>query len=325
MSAALRRVLVAVLIVGGAGALVAYVFPGRTPADRPPVGMVRQTDIRIASEIPARLVSLPVKPGQKVRAGDLLAVLDNPELAAALGEAKAAAASARAERARIYSGVRAEEVAILAEAVRTAKANLQLAEEMHARVTTLAGRGFASTQQRDEADASLAKAQADLALKEAQHAAAAAGPTAEERALADAQVARADASVAELEASIAKTRILAPVDGTLGVQVAELGEILVPGKPIMTLVADGDAWFSFTLREDALAGLAIGGEAALLRADGQRIPGRVATLVPLGEFATWRAARAVGDHDLNSFRVRIEPTGATDGLEPGMTVWLAPR
>ena len=33
-------------------------------------------------------------------------------------------------------------------------------------------------------------------------------------------------------------------------------------------------------------------------------------------------ARAVGDHDLNSFRLRLDPLAATEGLQPGMTVWL---
>jgi HlyD family secretion protein len=31
----------------------------------------------------------------------------------------------------------------------------------------------------------------------------------------------------------------------------------------------------------------------------------------------------VGDHDLNSFRLRLDPLGVVDGLRPGMTVWLA--
>ncbi len=47
-------------------------------------GMVRQTEIRIAPEITGRLVSIPVHAGQAVRKGELLAVLDNPELAASL-------------------------------------------------------------------------------------------------------------------------------------------------------------------------------------------------------------------------------------------------
>ncbi len=57
-------------------------------------------------------------------------------------------------------------------------------------------------------------------------------------------------------------------------------------------------------------------------ADGHTIAARVTELRPLGEFATWRAARAVGDHDLNSFRLRLDPVASIGDLQPGMTVWL---
>jgi len=249
-------------------------------------------------------------------------VLDNPDLTASLGEAKAAAASARAERDRIYSGVRAEEVAILAENMQTAEANLLLAEQQNTRSVALAARDFASRQQLDESKASLAKAQADLDLKRAQHAAASAGPIAEERALADARVVLAEATVADLQAKLDKTRLLAPVDGTVAILVAELGEIVPIGKPVLTLDVGTARWFAFTLREDALKQLTVGSDVTLTTDDGRRIAARVTELRPLGEFATWRAARAVGDHDLNSFRLRLDPLAATDGLQPGMTVWL---
>ena len=189
--------------------------------------------------------------------------------------------------------------------------------------SALAGKDFASKQQLDESTASLAKAKADLDLKRAQAAEASAGPTAEERALADAKVALAEATVAELQAQLDKTVLTAPVDGTIGIRVAEPGEIIGPGKPVMTIDADGQPWFAFTLREDALHGLTIGTTVALTVQDGRNIDARVTELRPLGEFATWRAARAVGDHDLNAFRLRLDPTGSTDGLEAGMTVWLA--
>lgn len=317
-----RRILGAALLVGIGGAVAAYALHRPATGAEPVPGMVRQTEVRIAPEITGRLQALPVKPGDRVRRGDVLAVIDNPELAAALGEARAAAASARAERARIYSGVRAEEVAICAEAVRTATANLLLARAQSQRTSALASRGHASQQQLDEDTASLAKAEADLALKQAQHAAAEAGPTAEERGLADARLTLAEASIAELEAVLAKTRLLAPADGTVRVQVAAPGEIMAPGRPVMTLAPDGGTWFSFTVREDRLGGIGVGTPVTLATSDGRTLPGRVTVLLPLGEFATWRAARAVGDHDLNSFRLRAEPEGAVDGLEPGMTVWL---
>ncbi|MGX5846660.1 HlyD family secretion protein [Mesorhizobium sp. PL10] len=286
-------------------------------------GMVRQTEIRIAPDITGRLATIAVESGDHVHRGDLLATLHNPELAASVGEAKSAAASARAERDRVYSGVREEEVTIAAQAVQTAETNLVLAKQQYDRAAALAGKNFASNQQLDESTASLAKAKADLDLKRAEWAEASAGPTAEERAVADARVALAEATVAGLQARQDKTMLTAPVDGTIGIRVAEPGEIISPGKPVMTLDADDRPWFAFTLREDALHGLTVGVTVALSIQDGQKIDARVTELRPLGEFATWRAARAVGDHDLNAFRVRLEPTGGTDGLEAGMTVWLA--
>ena len=315
-----------ILVLAGAALLAAVAIVFLVPRHAPPsplAGMVRQTEVRIAPEISGRLTSVAVRAGQAVRKGALLAQLDNPELDASLGEAKAAAASAKAERAHIYAGVRDEERAILARSVETAEANLLLAEQEDARAVALAARDFASKQKLDESNASLAKARADLDLKRAQLAAAHAGPTAEERALADARVGLAEATVADLQAKLDKTRLVAPIDGVVGVLVAEPGEVVPVGKPVLTLEVGNERWFSFTLREDALGRLAVGSTVTLATDDGRKIPARVTELRPLGEFATWRAARAVGDHDLNSFRLRLDPLQAEDKLQPGMTVWLA--
>ena len=67
-------------------------------------------------------------------------------------------------------------------------------------------------------------------------------------------------------------------------------------------------WFSFTVREDRLHGLTVGSKQKVMLDTGETIEGQVTELRPLGEFATWRTARAVGDHDLNSFLVRIAPS-----------------
>ncbi len=319
------RVIPVTILLGlglGAAVLLMQWADERKPGSRPLLGMARQTDIRIAPQTTGRLASVLVKPGQSVKRGALLAVIDNPELSASVAEAVVAAASARAERDRVFSGVRAERVASAGEAVKTAQANRALAEAHNMRITTLSGRGHASQQQLDESTASLAKAEAEVQLKQAQFAQASAGPVAEERELAQARVALAEAGVATLEAELAKTRLVAPADATVDVQVALPGEIMVPGRPVLILGGKADFWFSFTLREDLLRGIGLGADVALLTGDGRRLAGRVTELRPLGEFATWRAARAVGDHDLNSFRLRIEPSGTTDGIEPGMSVWL---
>ncbi len=318
-----RWLLPAVLVVLVAASAVILYRRESTRSAQPIPGMVRQTEIRIAPEISGRLASIEVLPGQHVRTGEVLAVIDNPDLTAALAEARAAVASSAADRANVYSGVRPEQVAIAGAAVQAAEANLVLAQQQNARALSLSSASFLARQQLDESTASLAKAQADLDGKRAQYSAAKAGPTAEERALADARLAMARATAATIAAQIEKLRLVAPTDGTVGVQVAELGEVMVPGKTVVTLELDSQPWFGLTLREDGLKSLTVGSRTSLTLADGRSIEARVTELRPLGEFATWRAARAVGDHDLNSFLMRLDPVGATSGLEPGMTVWLA--
>ena len=92
-------------------AMAAVVLFDRSPVPAPIAGMVRQTEIRMAPEITGTTdVACGQNVGQQVHKGDLLAVLDNPELAASLSEAKAAVSAARAERDRVFAGVRAEEV-----------------------------------------------------------------------------------------------------------------------------------------------------------------------------------------------------------------------
>ncbi|MBW0004062.1 MAG: biotin/lipoyl-binding protein [Hyphomicrobiales bacterium] len=314
------------LISAGAAVLLLVVGPcGPQAAERssaPIIGVVHQTEIRIAPETSARLVSFPVHSGQEVRKGDTLAVLSSPELAASAQEAKANAASARANKVNVDAGVRREEIDIAAQNVRIAQANLVLAQQQHARAVALAARDFASKQQLDEATAALNKAEASQDLAQANYEQSRAGPTREERAIADANVVLADAALADLQAQLEKTTLKAPVDGVVRLLVAEPGEAISPGQAVMTLEVGRERWFTFTVREDRLGDMAIGAPLMLLTAKGDRVRARVTELRPLGEFAVWRATRAVGDHDINSFFVRADPVGDVQGLEPGMTVWI---
>ena len=149
------------------------------------------------------------------------------------------------------------------------------------------------------------------------------GPTLQERAIADAAVGLADAVTRDNEATLAKTSLVAPVDGRIATIIANPGEILAPSQSTMTpLYADNGRFATFVVREDDLHGLSIGSEVSLLTSTDRTIAGKVTEMIALGEFATWRAARAVGDHDLNSFLLRVDPVGDSDAMEPGMTVWI---
>jgi HlyD family secretion protein len=312
-----------VAVFAAAAGILAFLIlrPGVT-AQRP-LGVVQPTEIKIAPEVSGRLLRFVVASGQSVRAGDTLAALSNPELEAGLVLAQAQLGQARALRDRVYAGPRQEQVDALARDIDMAKANLLYAQQQFNRTSQLAATGFASRQDLDKATAAVETGNANLSGAKERYEAARLGPTKEERAIADGKVEAAAAAVAVIAARVAKLRVYAPADGAVALLVAEPGEAIVPGQPMMTLHKAGQHWASFNLREDHLDGLGIGFPIELMVAGGSApINARIEEIVPRGEFATWRAARAVGDYDLNTFVIRADPVGTVGGIQPGMTVWL---
>jgi len=317
-----RRKVVAlglILIAAGAGA---YVLWPRGEA-APIVGLVRGTQIRIAPEVGGQLATIKVHKGERVRAGDVVAELSALELSAAVVQARAALAAAQANRDHVYAGVRAEEVAALAAEIAKAKSRLEYAEQQLARTTYLARSDTATQQALDQTENDAAAARADVAEAQANHAAAIAGPTREERAIADAQVKAAASALAVLERQLEKTILRAPADGIVSVRVAEVGENVVAGQPVLAIEAAGKQWLSFNAREDFLHGIRVGMIVEVGRMGAsERTPALVTELLPLGPFATWQAERAVGDYDRNTLRLRLDPQHDVAKFEPGMTVWF---
>src|ERR1700754_4295616 len=222
------------------------------------VGVVRATEVRIEPEVNGQLVSIAVKKGAQVRAGDVLARLSAVELTAQADQARAALASATANRDNVYAGVRREQVDSLKAAIAKAKARL------------------------------------DYVQAQANYDAAVAGPTREERLIADAQVQAAAAAVAVLERRLEKMILRAPADGVVSVVAAEIGENVRPGQAILIVEAAAKQWLSFNVREDHLGGLTMGAAANVMREGSvDTIKSIITELRPLGTFATWQAERVI--------------------------------
>lgn len=309
------------LIVVGAG--IGGYFLWRDAPRRQLVGVVRATEVRVAPEVAGQLAVIRVGKGARVHAGEIVAELSAIELTAAVGQARATLAAATANRDHVYAGVRAEQVAALAAEIAKAKARLEFAEIQLSRTSYLERRDVASRQALDQAQNDAASAHADIAEAEANYAAAKAGPTQEERAIADAEVAAAASALAVLERHLEKTILRAPADGAVSVVVAEVGENIHAGQPVLAIAETGKQWLSFNALEDELHGLTVGKTADVVRPGAnQATPAVVTEMVPLGSFATWQAERAIGDHDRNALRLRLDLRGDPTGFEPGMTVWL---
>jgi HlyD family secretion protein len=309
-----------ILVAAGVGGYVLW-HRGHASAI---VGVVRTTEVRVAPEVGGQLAAIKVQKGARVRAGEVVAELSALELTAAVAQARAALAAASASRDHVYAGVRDEEIAALAAEIAKAKSRLAYAQSQLDRTAYLARSDTATQQALDQATNDVASARADIAEAEANHAAATAGPTKEERAIADAQVKAAAAALAVLERRLEKTILRAPADGVVSVIVAEVGENIRAGQLVLAIEETGKQWLSFNVREDFLHGIRVGMTVDVGRmGTSETIPALVTELLPLGPFATWQAERAVGDHDRNTLRLRLDPKGDVTKFEPGMTVWVA--
>ena len=197
------RVIVLALIVIAAAAGAYWVSRQEPPP--PIIGVVRATEVRIAPEVSAMLTAIKVHKGDRVRAGEVVAELSAIEITASVGQARAALDSATADRNNVYSGVRAEQVASLKSEIAKAKARQQYVEQQLSRTDTLARTDNASQQSLDQAQNDAASARADVAEAKANYDAAVAGPTKEERAIADAQVKAAASALDVLQRRLDKT------------------------------------------------------------------------------------------------------------------------
>src|SRR6202163_2434552 len=306
MRRAERRAIVAIALVLAAGVLIYSVRRSGSAATL--IGVVRATEIRAEPEVNGR---------------DVLARLSAVEVTAQADQARAALASAIATRNNTYAGVRREQVASLKYEIAKAKARLEYVQAQLTRTSTLARQSFESQQALDQAENDAASARADVAEAQANYDAAVAGPTREERAIADAQVQAAAAAVAVLERRLEKMILRSPTDGVVSVIAAEVGENIRAGQPILMVEAAGKQWLSFNVREDHLNRLSMGETASVMRNGTDGATKAVITeLRPLGTFATWQAERVIGDHDRNTLRLRLDPEGGPTGLEPGITVWI---
>lgn len=316
-----RAAIVGIALVLAAGAVI---YTARRPASPPAiVGVVRATEVRVEPEVNGQLVSIEVKKGTAVKAGDVVARLSAVELTAQADQARAALASAAASRDHVYAGVRREQVDVLKAAIAKAGARLDYVQAQLTRTSTLARQSFESQQALDQAENDVAAARADVAQAQANYDAAVAGPTREERAIADAQVQAAASAVTVLERRLDKMVLRAPADGVVSVIAAEIGENVRAGQPILMVEASGKQWLSFNVREDHLGALAMGKTVNVLRnGESASVKSVVTELRPIGVFATWQAERVVGDHDRNTLRLRLDQESQEKSLEPGMTVWI---
>ena len=191
--------------------------------------------VDIGSTITGRVQRVAVREGARVAAGELLVQLEQPELNAALLQARAV---------RDRSRARLDSVGKLAlptarESQSQAESTVALAEREWKRYQDLVAKGFVSQSRADEAERQVQVARSQLAASKSQ--VAAQSTQGAESQQARQQLVEAEAAVALAQARLAQTEIRAPAAAVVLERVVEPGDITQAAKRLMTLALEGPA------------------------------------------------------------------------------------
>ncbi len=284
-------------------------------------GEVEAREVHVSSKMAGRVGTLHIEEGRQVVKEELLVELESPEIEAKLRQATAAERAALAQQEKAHSGARSEEIRSAYNTWQTAEANATLAEKTFARIHRLNAEGVVPEQKKDEAEARMTAAQRTAEAARAGYDMAIAGARQEDRAAADALLEQAEGAVSEVEAYLREARLSAPLAAEVSSINAEVGELVSPGFPVVSLVDLSDTWVTFQLREDLLTRFRMDDKlpAKFPALGDQLFTLRVTHIAAMADFATWRATRSRGDFDLKTFEVRARPLTPIPGLRPGMS------
>ena len=266
--------------------------------------------VPILPKVGGYVAEVRVNENQNVKAGDTLVVLDDRDLRARLQQTEADLA---ALLATVSSRTRVGQADA---AVAQAQANAQKAAADLARIEPLAVQNVVSQQQLDAARAASTAAQAQLASAQA----ALVG--------ADARVGAARAARDQAALQLSYTRVIAPSSGVVSKKSVEVGQLVQPGQPLMTVVPLDDVWITANLKETETADVTPG-DSADITVDaykGEHFRGHVESLSPAtgAKFSLLPPDNATGNYTkvVQRIPVRIRIDGAMDPkhpLRPGMS------
>lgn len=275
---------VAAVLLGGAAVLLSMTGT----QDELPAGFVQSNgrieaeQIDIASITAGRVEQVTADEGSLVAAGDILVVMDTDELSALLDRAKADVALARQSKAEAQAVV-----------LQRQSEKLRADHQLERATALLSGNTISQTVFEDRetafrvAEAILVAAQARLAT-------------------ADARIAAAEAEARRISTQIKDSSLFAPAPGRVLYRLAEPGEVVGAGSPILSLLSLEKVYMEVFLPAREAGLVAIGAEARIVldALPDYAIPALVSFVSPEAQF-TPKQVETLSEREQLVFRVRV--------------------
>jgi membrane fusion protein (multidrug efflux system) len=294
---------------------------------------VQADNTTVAPKVSGYLDAVAVEDNQQVKAGQVLAHIDDRDFKAALDQARANVAASQASVDRNKAALEIQQSIIEAAraAVAVDVANQTFAHQDDKRYSVLAADGFGSQQNAQQASSRVAALQASIARDNASLATAVkqVDEIKAELAQAEAALAREQANLRQAELNLSYTTIVAAVDGVAGNRTLRVGQYVQAGTQLMTIVPLQGAYLVANFKETQLTHVRAG-QPVEIKVDmfpGVKAHGHVDSLAPASgqEFALLPPDNATGNFTKIVQRIPVKIVLDANSplrgeLRPGMSV-----
>lgn len=315
------RFVIVILIVLGSTIWGYHKYRGEDKTTLTLYGNVDIREVTLGFRVPGKLSKLFYDEGDKVKAGEVMAKLDEEPYRNQLASAQAQVDSLRARLKLRETGNRPEEIAQARSLVREREATATNTERLYKRAEELLADKGVSTQERDNAEANHKEAQARLKSARDNLALLEAGFRSEDISQAKADLAQTEAALATANLQLSDTVLTAPSDGVILTRAQEAGAILQAGSSVFTLSLVNPVWVRAYVHESDLGRLHPGMKVEI-RTDtlGNKFYiGQIGYISPRAEFTP----KTVETAELRTslvYRLRVVVENPDDALRQGMPV-----
>lgn len=322
VNSSMNKKLAVLIVVAVAAAVSVYTFwPERGAEQTKLFGNVDIRQVSLSFTQSERVTAVNVEEGDVVKAGQIIARLDDTVANIELAQANAQIAAQEALVAKLQAGSRPQEIAQAKAVVAQQQANVDIASARLKRLQSVdsktQGKGV-SQQDIDEARDQVVALQAALAQGKASLALVEEGPRKEDIDQARAQLQVLTSQQALLAEQVSRTVLLAPSDGEVRARLMEPGDLATPQRPVITLALTSPKWIRVYINETQLATTRVG-EAVDVHVDGlnKTIKGTISFISSVAEFTP----KNVQTEDLRTslvYEVRVRVDDADNTLKLGM-------
>ncbi len=320
----MKRAIPILILLGAAIAAGVYYYP-RFVKKAQPVnelslsGNIEAHESLVGFKVAGRIVELPVEEGQQIEQGALLARIEDADSRQKVRIDEDAVRVSQSNLALTLAGTREQELKATQQTMIDAQADLEQKQLDNDRMQRLFAKDEVSAQDRDLAATALKRAGAVFKATQQRFNEAVEGSRKEDIAIAQANLKEAGANLGLSRVNLGYTTLRAPSTGVITVRQAELGEVVSPGAPVVTLADLDHIWLRAYIAETDLGRIHWGQDATITTDTypGKQYRGRISFIASDAEF-TPKSVQTYEERVTLVYRIKIDIDNPSHELKPGM-------